>query len=415
MNSDSAPIIAPRFLVTPAVALSALLRNRFRTFLTMLGIIIGVAAVIVMVSIGGGARRQVESQIASLGQNVLIVFPGSTTASGVRSGSGTSQSLVPEDADAITDECGAIEFASPVYRRNFQIVAGNQNWFTYVEGVGLDYLTIRSWPLESGEFFNAQLLKSAAKVCVLGQTVSEQLFGSERPLGETARIQNVPFVVIGVLVRKGQSVKGQDQDDVVLVPSTTHLQRLYRKGRLYSIIAASRSSTQLGLAQEEVSNLLRQRHRISNPADDDFTVRNQQEIAEAATATARVMTLLLASIASVSLLVGGIGIMNIMLVSVTERTREIGIRRAVGARSGDILLQFLVEAVVVSCAGGVIGVAGGVAAARAVAAYQGWAVLISSTAILTAFLFSGAVGVFFGFYPAFKAAGLDPLDALRYE
>jgi len=350
-----------------------------------------------------------------MGQNVLVVFPGSQTSSGVRSGSGTSQSLIPEDVQAIMDECPTVEYASPVYRRNFQIVAGNQNWFTYVEGVGPDYPTIRSWPLQSGDFFNDQQIKSAAKVCVLGQTVAQQLFASENPIGESVRILNVPFGVIGVLTVKGQSVKGQDQDDVILVPSTTHLQRLYRKGRLYSIIAMATSSNQLGLAQQQVADLLRQRHRISNPSEDDFTVRNQQEIAETATATARIMTVLLASIASVSLVVGGIGIMNIMLVSVTERTREIGIRRAVGATKNDILFQFLVEAIVVSSAGGLVGILVGVASTEIVASSQSWPILISSSSILVAFLFAGAVGVFFGFYPAFKAAALSPIDSLRYE
>jgi len=397
------------------IALRALFRNQLRTLLTMLGIVIGVGAVLVMVSIGGGARQQVEERIASLGQNVVVIFPGSQTSTGVRSGSGTSQSLTLDDVDAIRQECPSVQNVSPVARRNFQVVAGNQNWFTYVEGVGTEYIDIRTWPLARGEPFTDANMKSAAKVCVLGATVAEKLFGSEDPIGETVRIQNVPLQVVGILTRKGQSVKGQDQDDVVLVPVTTHIQRLYRRGRMTSVIASARTAEDIDDAQEEITALLRQRHKIGNPEDDDFTVRNQEEIAEAATATSRVLTALLASVAGVSLVVGGIGIMNIMLVSVTERTREIGLRLAVGAKARDILMQFLVEAVVLSSLGGLIGIAIGLAASQVLASWRGWSVLLSVPAVVLAVLFAGAVGVFFGFYPAYKASRLEPIDALRYE
>jgi len=402
-------------LLSVPIAWHALLRNRLRSGLTMLGVIIGVGAVIVMVAIGAGARAQIEARIATLGENILLVTPGSQASGGVRSGSGSAQSLTVEDAVSLQTECPSVAFASPVLEKTLQVVARNQNWYTHVDGVEASFLEIRSWPLAQGEFFNEQHLKGAAKVCVLGATVVEKLFGGDDPVGQFVRITGVPLEVSGVLSRKGQSARGADQDDVVLVPVTTQLKRLYKKDRLSSIIAVARDGGALHAAEEEMSDLLRQRHKIGNPEDDDFTVRSQEEIVAAATATSRTLGILLASVAAVSLLVGGIGIMNIMLVSVTERTREIGIRRSVGARSLDILAQFLVEAVVLAFLGGFAGIALGIGGSHAVARIEDWPVLISFPSILLAFLFAGAVGVFFGFYPACKAAELETIDALRYE
>jgi putative ABC transport system permease protein len=402
-------------LASVPIAWRALVGNRLRSALTMLGMIIGVAAVIVMVAIGTGARSQIESRIATLGLNIILVTPGSQSSGGVRSGSGSAQSLTVEDAEAIETECPSVGAVSPVLEKTLQVIAKNQNWYTRVEGVTASYLDIRSWPLAGGEFFNEQHLKWAAKVCVLGATVAEKLFGGDNPTGEFVRITGVPLEVIGILSRKGQSARGTDQDDVVLVPVTTQLKRLYKKDRLTSIITVARDASSLHAAEGQINDLLRQRHKIGNPEDDDFTVRSQEEIVAAATATSRTLGALLASVAAVSLLVGGIGIMNIMLVSVTERTREIGIRRAVGARAFDILVQFLVEAVVLAFLGGLVGVAVGVGGSRTVARVEGWPVLVSFASILLAFLFAGAVGVFFGFDPAYKAAALETIDALRYE
>ncbi len=401
--------------VSVPIAWRALGSNRLRTALTMLGVIIGVGAVIVMVAIGSGARAQIEERIATLGENIVLVMPGSQTTGGVRAGTGSAQSLTVEDGEALQTECPSLSASSPILEKTLQVVAKNQNWYTRVQGVSASYLEIRSWPLDGGEFFNEQHMKGAAKVCVIGATVVEKLFGGEDSQGEFIRIAGVPLKVIGVLSRKGQSARGTDQDDVVLVPVTTQLQRLYKKNRLTSIIAVAQDAGALRAAEEEVTGLLRQRHKIGNPEEDDFTVRSQEEIVAAATATSRTLGALLASVAAVSLLVGGIGIMNIMLVSVTERTREIGIRRAVGARSLDILVQFLVEALVLAFLGGLVGIALGVGGSHALAKAEGWPVLVSPTSILLAFLFAGAVGVFFGFYPAYKASELETIDALRYE
>ncbi|HKA37824.1 MAG TPA: ABC transporter permease [Thermoanaerobaculia bacterium] len=402
------------FLSVP-IAWRALGSNRLRSTLTMLGVIIGVGAVIVMVAIGSGARAQIEERIATLGENIVLVTPGSQASGGVRAGTGSAQSLTVEDGEALLTDCPSLSASSPVLEKTLQVIARNQNWYTHVQGVSASYLEIRSWPLEAGESFNEQHLKGSAKVCLLGATVVEKLFGSDDPEGDYVRIAGVPLKVIGVLSRKGQSARGADQDDVVLVPVTTQLQRLYKKNRLTSIIAVARDGTALRAAEEEVAGLLRQRHKIGNPEEDDFTVRSQEEIVAAATATSRTLGALLASVAAVSLLVGGIGIMNIMLVSVTERTREIGIRRAVGARGLDILVQFLVEALVLAFLGGLVGVALGIGGSHALASAEGWPVLISAPSILLAFLFAGAVGIFFGFYPAYKAAELETIDALRYE
>jgi len=419
------------WLVFP-IAWRALKRNKLRSALTMLGIIIGVAAVIAMTSIGSGAKAQVQAQIASLGQNVLLVWPGSVTQSGVRTGWGNSMALTLDDVEAIRRECPAVNLISPTRHFSSQIVAGNQNWFTQIEGVGVDHLEIRDWLLESGTFFTPQDIRSAAKVCVIGGTVADQLFRQINPIGQILRIRKVPCLIIGVLTRKGQNVLGQDQDDTVMVPYSTCMKRLLGSDRLGSITMTAVSSDMLEEGQRQVEALLRQRHRIQPDQPDDFTVRNQTEIAQAAGATARIMTVLLGSIASVSLIVGGIGIMNIMLVSVTERTREIGIRMAIGAMGRDILMQFLVEAVTLSSIGGIIGIVLGVSApgilkfaahtfgrlgieSEALSAIAAGPTLISGTMIVIAFVFSAAVGIFFGFYPARKAANLDPIEALRYE
>ncbi|HKF41571.1 MAG TPA: ABC transporter permease [Thermoanaerobaculia bacterium] len=402
------------FLSIP-IAWRALGSNRLRSTLTMLGVIIGVGAVILMVAISAGARAQIEERIATLGDNIVLVTPGSQNSGGVRAGTGSAQSLTVEDGEALQKDCPSLSASSPVLEKTLQVIARNQNWYTRVQGVSVSYMEIRSWPLDAGEPFNEQHVKGAGKVCLLGATVVEKLFGTDDPEGDYVRIAGVPLKVIGVLSRKGQSARGSDQDDVVLVPVTTQLQRLYKKNRLTSIIASARDATALHAAEEEVAGLLRQRHKIGNPEEDDFTVRGQEEIVAAATATSRTLGALLASVAAVSLLVGGIGIMNIMLVSVTERTREIGIRRAVGARGVDILVQFLVEAVVLAILGGIVGIALGIGGSHAVADAEGWPVLISAPSIVLAFLFAGAVGVFFGFYPAYKAAGLETIDALRYE
>jgi len=404
-------------LSTVRIALRALGRNKLRSTLTALGIIIGVGAVISMVGIGSGAKAQVATQVASLGENVIMVYAASTSSStGVRLGYGTSVTLSVEDAEAIRNEIPDVVCVSPELYSYLQVVAGNQNWKTKLYGEGPDYLEIRDWSLVEGENFSEADVRSANKVALIGQTTAHQLFGDASPLGETIRIQNVPFTVVGLLEPKGFSVKGHDQDDAIIVPYMTALKRLMSHNTpLYAINLEAASADTLGKVQKQTTELLRQRHRIGPGREDDFVVRNQQEIAETASATARTMTLLLGAIASVSLVVGGIGIMNIMLVSVTERTREIGLRMAVGARAADILRQFLVEAFTLSSLGGVIGIGVGIGASKILAATAHWPTLISADAVLLAVFFSGAVGIFFGFYPARKASQLDPIDALRYE
>ncbi|MEA3187120.1 MAG: putative transport system permease protein [Chthoniobacter sp.] len=400
---------------TFTIALRALRRNKMRTVLTMLGIIIGVGAVIAMVGIGNGAKSQVESQIASLGENVILIFSGNSTAGGVKSGWGGAGTLKIEDALAISREVPDVVAVSPEVRGGMQVAAGNQNWGTQVLGESADYFDIRKWPFAGGGTFTDQDVRSSNKVAVIGKTVATQLFGSADPVGQILRIKNVPFIITGVLQPKGLSVMGSDQDDVVIVPYTSAMKRLMGATMLRGMNVQTNSAESLAKAQQQITQLLRQRHRVVEGKDDDFTVRNQQEIAEMATATSRVMGLLLGAIASVSLVVGGIGIMNIMLVSVTERTREIGIRMAVGAHGSDILLQFLIEAITLSSLGGVIGILIGVATSKLLSYLAHWPTMISATAIIAAFLFSAAVGIFFGFYPARKAAALDPIDALRYE
>ena len=403
--------IAPTF----NVAYRALRRNKMRSVLTALGIIIGVAAVIAMVGIGNGAKAQVEAQIASLGQNVILIFSGSTTSSGIRTGWGGAGTLKIEDAEAIRREVSAVVGVSEEVVSTTQVAAGNQNWFTRIFGESADYFDIRQWPLADGAPFTAQDVRSANKVCVIGRTTATQIYGNENPIGQILRIKNVPFTITGVLTPKGLSPQGVDQDDIVVMPYTSAMKRVIGGTTLRNINVQIADGRQIEAAQQQIISLLRQRHNIRPGRDDDFTVRTQQEIAEAATATSRVMTVLLGAIAGVSLVVGGIGIMNIMLVSVTERTREIGVRMAVGARGNDILTQFLIEAVSLSSVGGVIGIIFGIATSKILSAYEHWPTLISISSIAIAFLFSAAVGVFFGFYPARKAAALDPIEALRYE
>ncbi len=397
------------------VAFRALRRNKLRSVLTALGIIIGVAAVIAMVGIGNGAKAQVEAQIASLGQNVILIFSGSTTSSGIRTGWGNAGTLKVEDAEAIRREVPGVIAVSEEVRSTSQVAAGNQNWLTQVLGESADYLDIRQWQLADGASFTPQDVRSANKVCVIGRTTATQVFGNDDPVGQILRIKNVPFVVTGVLTPKGLSALGSDQDDAVIMPYTSAMKRVIGGTTLRNINVQVGNARQLPAAQQQIISLLRQRHNIRAGKDDDFTVRGQQEIADMATAQSKTMTVLLGAIAGVSLIVGGIGIMNIMLVSVTERTREIGVRLAVGAHGRDILTQFLIEAVALSSIGGLIGIFFGVAASRVLSIYENWPTLISLSSIVVSFLFSAAVGIFFGFYPARKAAALDPIEALRYE
>jgi putative ABC transport system permease protein len=401
--------------MTLRIALRALARNKLRAFLTMLGIIIGVGAVIAMVAIGEGAKSTIRAQIAALGTNVLIVLPGSNVQGGVRAGFGNVTTLLDSDAKAMARELPSVAFVSPVLRRQDQVVAGNLNWGTLAQGVAPEFQQIRDWQVAEGRFLHEGDMDSAAKVAVVGQTVARQLFGNDDALDAVIRIRNIPFRVVGVLGAKGQTGQGTDQDDTIMIPYTTMQKRLMRITWVQSIVVKAVSAERVEEAQEQITLLLRQRHRIGPEREDDFNVRNLSDIAEAATTTARVMAVLLGSVASISLLVGGIGIMNIMLVSVTERTREIGIRMAVGARSRDIMLQFLVEAVVMAATGGLIGILLGIGSSEVLKQWAQWPTLISPTIVAIAFLFSGAVGVFFGFYPAKKAASLDPIEALRYE
>ncbi len=397
------------------VALLALRRNPMRTLLTMLGVIIGVGSVVAMVAVGQGASSAIQSQVSALGTNFLMVFPGSRSAGGVHGGMGSVQTLTEDDALAIARECPSVALAEPGVRTSAQIVYGNQNWFSSVQGTGPDYPTIRAWATSRGSYFSEEDVRAATKVAVLGATVVENLFGDGTPVGEVIRIKEVPFRVIGVLERKGGNMMGQDQDDIILVPYTTSQRRLMGITRIHMIIASAASPSKMNLATEEITALLRQRHRLGPKQDDDFMIRTQQEIASAATQMSGVLTMLLGAIASVSLLVGGIGIMNIMLVSVTERTREIGVRRALGAHKADIRRQFLIESSLISGLGGVAGIVIGIAIAKLVSRYAGWPTLVSPEVVLTAFVFAGLVGVFFGLYPAAKAARLDPIEALRYE
>ena len=401
-----------RFINVIKVALCALRRSAMRSILTALGIIIGVAAVIAMVSIGNGAKSQVEASIASLGQNIISVYPGSATTGGMHGGWGSASSLTVDEALTIRREISGIVAVSPEMRDRQQVLANGLNWNSSVNGEDVTYLDIRLWTIAEGEMFTEGDVNSAAKVCVIGQTVVAKLFPDGDPVGRSLRIRNLPFKIVGVLKAKGFNYFGSDQDDVVIIPYTSHLKRIARRPNLNSIIIQAESPDQMTRIQQDVTDFLQQRR---NGRDPDFTVRNQQELAEAATATTKTMTVLLGAIAGVSLIVGGIGIMNIMLVSVTERTREIGIRLAVGAHGRDVLTQFLVEAIILSVMGGTLGILLGVGSSQLISRLNGWPVLVSTSAIVGAVAFSAAIGVFFGFYPARKAAQLDPIEALRYE
>ncbi len=397
------------------IALRALRRNRMRSALTAVGIVIGVAAVIATVSIGGGARAEVEEQVSRLGQNVVLVFPGSRSLGGVSIGGGSANTLTVDDALAIQDEVPEVVAASPEVRSQRQVTYGNRNWFTRIYGQSADYLRIRQWPLEAGRMFDEEDVVRARKVAVVGQTIVDELFDGADPIGEVIRVRGMPLEVIGILDRKGMSLMGSVQDDIILVPYSTAFR--YISGRTHAMVINTQvyRSDLMPVAQQKITDLLRERHRLGPDQENDFTVQTQEEVARTATETSRVMTFLLGSIAGVSLLVGGIGIMNIMLVSVTERTREIGIRIAVGAKNRHILLQFLTEAILLSCAGGMLGIAVGAGLSHLLAYYAGWPVHLSYEAMGYAFVFSAAVGIFFGFYPARKAARLDPIESLRYE
>jgi putative ABC transport system permease protein len=399
------------------VAFRALVRNKMRAILTMLGIIIGVAAVIAMVSIGQGAQASVQAQIEGIGTNLLFVSAGAQNVGGVRSGSGDTgtNTLTVEDLDAIKREVPSIGMVTPAVNARSQLVSGNANVNTSVQGVSEQYPEIRKWTVQSGSFFTDVDVRTAARVIVIGQTVADNLFPGADPVGQTLRVANLPFRVTGVMARKGQDQQGRDQDDIAFAPYTTVQKKVLGSSRLQIAFASAVSQDATYTAQQQMTDLLRQRHKLTPNEPNDFTVRNMTDIAEAANQTNNTMTILLACIASVSLLVGGIGIMNIMLVSVTERTREIGIRMAIGARSSAVRSQFLIESIVLSLTGGFIGIVLGVIVSVSIPKLLGWPTLISSLAIIGSVIFSAAVGIFFGYYPARKAAGLDPIEALRYE
>jgi putative ABC transport system permease protein len=413
------------FWLTLRIAARALTKNKMRAGLTVLGIVIGIGAVITMVSLGQSAAAMVQSEFQSLGTNVVVVFPGSQEQGGVRRGMGTVRSLTADDSDALVDHCPTVLAASPIVLGQGQVIYGNSNWApNEILGVNETYLTVRDWAIARGAFFSERDIHASAKVCVIGQTLVEKLFQTTDPIGRTIRIQRIPFLVIGVLERKGANLVGQDQDNIVIAPHTTVKKRL--SGSTFDnvdfIVASARSASLMAEAQQEIKTLLHERHHVRPGEADDFTVQDTAEIANVLGIITGVMTMLLAAIASVSLLVGGVGIMNIMLVSVTERTREIGIRMAVGARGRDILRQFLIEAVLLSAFGGAIGVAVGIGASagitsliNAVTPSTKWPLIISSEAIIAAMVVASAVGIFFGYYPARKASKLDPIFALRYE
>ena len=398
------------------IAIRALSRNKMRSALTMLGIIIGVGAVIAMVGVGQGASQQVQDQISAMGSNMLFVSSGTVNRGGLRLGWGQTKTLVYDDMKAIVQQAPAVKEAAPGSQTTAQVVFGGDNWFTNIQGTEPQYFDIRSWPMAEGVSFTEGDVNSSADVAVIGATVQQNLFGAQDPIGQTVRISNLPFKVVGVLTAKGQSAAmGQDQDDVIFVPITTLQKKLTGEPWLRYIVVSAVSKDATYAAQEEITALLRDRHRIRPGQDDDFMVRNLADVAQLADQSSRVMTMLLASIAGVSLIVGGIGIMNIMLVSVTERTREIGVRMAIGATEEDVQRQFLIEAVVLSLMGGAAGIFFGVGSSLIISKLLGWAVLVSPLAILAAVIFSAGVGVFFGFYPARKAARLDPIEALRFE
>ena len=401
------------------IAFRALRINRMRSSLTILGIVIGVAAVIAMVAVGAGAEIRIREQIASIGSNVIIVLSGSVTSSGMRLGAGNAQTLTEDDARAIARECDAVALAAPVVRGGAQIVYGNNNWGTQILGSTPDYLPVRDLAIEEGQSFASADVDSSARLALLGKTVRDNLFAGEDPIGKIIRIKRVPFTVAGVLEPKGQSPTGQDQDDLIIIPISTAKKKVL--GASHANLAAVGQIVVQGKegraaeVQDEIGRLLRQRHHLQGNEEDDFTVRNMEDVFKAQESSAQVMSLLLAAVASVSLIVGGIGIMNIMLVSVTERTKEIGLRQAVGAKTRDILAQFLIEAITLSLAGGVAGITFGITASALISWLAGWSTVVRPASIALAFLFSAFVGIFFGFYPARKAAGMDPIQSLRYE
>lgn len=397
------------------VAARSILKNKMRTLLTMLGIIIGVAAVIVMVAVGEGAQSEIQSRISNLGTNLIVITPGSTSPGGVSQGAGSFNRITLDDAEKLRREGTQIAGVSPVIFTRTQVVGGQGNWRTTINGVDTEYETIRDWSLDSGAFFSTADVRSMRKVAVVGKTVADVLFPDTEPVGQQLQIRSVPFQIIGVLAKKGQTAQGTDQDDVVLAPYTTVQSRLAGRQFIGQILVSTPSPNDVVAAQEECRAIVRESHGLAEWEDDDFTVRNQTDLAETAQGTTRVMTMLLAAIASVSLLVGGIGIMNIMLVSVTERTREIGIRMALGARGSDVLTQFLVESIVMSLVGGMIGIGVGFGGAELLGRLSGWSTVVAPRTVAVALGFSAGVGIFFGLYPARKAARLNPIEALRYE
>ncbi|MBU6399548.1 MAG: ABC transporter permease [Verrucomicrobia bacterium] len=403
-------------LAIARIAFRAIRRNILRSALTMLGIIVGISAVIVGVSMGTGAKAEVEKQIASMGNNLLIIFSGNFSRGGVRGGFGMQPSLTERDYDALRHEVSGLTGVSPEVRTSVQVAAGNQNTQVGVWGVSADYVMIRSWRFQSGENFTDADVRGASKVCLLGKTTAESLFGEGvDPVGQVIRVSNVPFTVVGWLAPKGANAFGQDQDDLVLMPYTSAMKRLSGDTKFRAFSAQMESADVLDDVTNQITAVLRQLHQITPDKDDDFMVRSQQDISEFANANNRVMTILIGAFAGISLVVGGIGIMNIMLVSVTERTREIGIRLAVGARARDVMRQFLIEAVLLSAAGGCLGIAAGFWLAPLLTRFAGFPTLISTTSVVLAFTVSAVIGVIFGFFPALKAANLDPIDALRYE
>ncbi len=404
-----------RSLVLVKVAWQSILKNTMRTLLTMLGIIIGVGAVIVMVAVGQGAQQRIKQQIQNLGTNMIVLTAGATRQGAVSQGAQTFNRLTVENADALRRESTLLTAISPVIFAPAQIQGGVGNWRTRVNGVSVDYSTIRDWTVSSGSFFDQNDVRTERKVAVVGATIATNLYPEQDPVGQEIQVRNVPFKIIGVLVAKGQTAGGEDQDDVILAPYSTVQNRLAGHQFIPQILAATATPDAIPAAQQEITTIMREQHHLASWEDDDFTVRNQTDLAAAAAGTTEVMTLLLAAIASISLLVGGIGIMNIMLVSVTERTREIGIRLAIGAHGSDVLTQFLVESTVMSLLGGAIGIAAGFAGASLLGRFTGWNTVVSPPTVVMALGFSASVGIFFGFYPARKAAGLNPIEALRYE
>lgn len=403
------------FLDVLEIALISLSRNKMRSFLTMLGIIIGVGAVIAMMAVGNGAQQSIKDQIATLGTNIILIYPGSTNQSGVRTGMGSATTLTDQDMEAIKAQCPSVAYITPSLRTGSQVVYQEMNWRTSIMGVTPEYFSIRNWPVSSGQYFTDADVRGATKVCVVGQSIVDNLFKGADPVGQIIRIKKMPFKVVGVLAVKGQSAQGSDQDDIIIAPSTTVQKKMLGQFFFGSLLASATSEETMNDAIKQITDVLRVQHKLQPWDENDFTVRSQTEIANAAQSTSQVLTVLLASIASISLIVGGIGIMNIMLVSVTERTKEIGIRMSIGATGNNILTQFLIEAVVLSLLGGFIGVVLGSLASTLISTFAGWATLVSPESVALSFIFSAAVGIFFGFYPARKAAQLNPIDALRYE